>query len=103
MTDRYKSRASTRAADGCGKWYIVDVVVREKILVEVSNDEDEYDAKEIALDESRLFRQTEKDKLEVQVYIEPVPDAPEYLEREMRYANRVIPRWDGDRGTRGPQ
>lgn len=59
MTDRYKSRAST-SADGCGKWYIVDVVVREKILVEVSSGEDEYDAKGIALDESRLFRQTEK-------------------------------------------
>ena len=80
------------------KWYIVDVVVREKILVEVSNDEDENDAKEIALGESRLFRQTE---LEVQVDIEPA--ANECLEREMRYAHRVIPRWDGDQGTRGPQ
>lgn len=60
-----------------------------------SDDEDENDAKEIALDESRLFRQTEKD-FEVQVDIEPVPAAPEYLEREMRYAHRVIQRWDGD-------
>lgn len=101
MTDRYKSRASTRA-DGCGKWYIVDVVVREKITVEVSNDEDEYDAKEIALGESRLFRQTEKD-FEVQVDIEPAPAAPEYLEREMRCAHLVIPMWDGDQGTGGPQ
>ncbi|TSE32968.1 hypothetical protein LCC91_07900 [Tepidimonas taiwanensis] len=97
MTDRYKSRAST-SADGCGKWYIVDVVVSEKILVEISNDEDEHDAKEIALGESRLFRQTE---LEVQVDIEPAPAAPECLEREMRYAHLVIPRWDGgeSRGT----
>ena len=78
------------------KWYIVDVVVREKILVEISDDEDEHDAKEIALGESRLFRQTE---LEVQVNVEPAPAAPEYLEREMRCAHRVIPRWDGDQGT----
>ena len=89
MTDRYKSRASTRAAGGRGKWFVVEVAVREKILVEVSDGEDEYDAKEIALDESRLF-QTEKD-IEVQVDIEPV--APERLEREMRCANRVIPMW----------
>lgn len=99
MTDRYKSRASTRA-DGCGKWYIVDVAVREKILVEISDGEDECDAKEIALEGSHLFRQTEKD-FEVQVDIEPAPDAPEYLEREMRYAHLVIPMWDGgeSRGT----
>lgn len=97
MTDRYKYRASTRA-DGCGKWYIVDVVVREKILVEVSNDENEHDAKEIALDESRLFVETEKD-FDVRVDIEPA--APEYLDREMRYAHQVIPRWDGDQGTGG--
>lgn len=85
------------------KWYIVDVVVSEKILVEVSNDEDEYDAKEIALDGSRLFRQTEKD-FEVQVDIEPVLDTPEeYLRCEMRYAHRVILRWDGDQGTGGSQ
>ena len=99
MTDRYKSRASTRA-DGCGKWYIVDVVVSEKILVEISDGEDEYDAKEIALGESRLFRQTE---FEEQVDVEPVPDTPECLEREMRCAHRVIPRWDGDQGTGGPK
>ena len=80
------------------KWYIVDVVVREKIIVEISDDEDEHDAKEIALGESRLFRQTEKD-FEVQVDIEPVPAAPEYLEREMRYADLVIPRWGGDQDT----
>ncbi|MCX7658964.1 MAG: hypothetical protein N2040_00210 [Caldimonas manganoxidans] len=99
MTDRYKSRASTRA-DGCGKWYIVDVVVREKILVEVSNDEDEYDAKEIALGESHLFQQTD---FEVQVVIEPVPDATERLEREMWYADRVIPMWYSDQSTGGEQ
>lgn len=101
MTDRYKSRASTRA-DGCGKWYIVDVVVREKILVEISDGEDECDAKEIALEGSHLFRQTEKDNFEVQVDIEPAPDAPECLDREMRCAHRVIPRWDGgeSRGTK---
>ena len=99
MTDSYQK---IRDADGCGKWYIVDVVVREKILVEISDGEDECDAKEIALEGSHLFRQTEKD-FEVQVDIEPVPAAPEYLEREMRYANRVIPRWDGDRGTGGEQ
>ncbi len=102
MTDRYKSHASTRAADECGKWYIVDVVVREKILVEVSNDEDEYDAEEIALDASCLFQQTEKD-FEVQVFTEPAPETPERLDHEMRYARRVIPRWDGDQGTGGPQ
>ena len=93
MTDRHKSRASTRA-DICSKWYIVDVVVREKIIVEVSSGEDAYDAKGVALCQSRLFRQTEKD-FEVQVDIEPVPDAHENLEREMRCAHRVIPRWDG--------
>lgn len=98
MTDRHKSRASTRAADGCGKWYIVEVAVHEKILVEISDGEDECDAKEIALGESRLFRQTE---LEVQVGIEPA--APERLEREMRRADRVIPRWDGDQSTGGAQ
>ena len=96
MTDRQSK--STRAVGGRGKWYIVDVVVREKILVEVSNDEDEYDAKEIALGESSLFRQTE---LEVQVDIEPVPDARECLEYEMRCAHQVIPMWDGDQGTGG--
>ena len=101
MTDRYKSRASTRA-DGCGKWYIVDVVVSERILVEISDGEDEYDAEEIALDESRLFQQTEKD-FEVEVVIEPVPDAPERLEREMRCAHQVIPMWDGDQGAGGEQ
>lgn len=62
------------------KWYIVNLIAHEKILVEVSNDEDEYDAKEIALDESRLFRQTEKD-FEVQVDIEPAPADPGCLER----------------------
>ena len=80
------------------KWYIVDFIVREKILVEISNDENGHDAKEIALGESRLFRQTE---LEVQIDIEPVPDTPECLEREMRNADRVIPMWDGDQGTGG--
>ena len=95
MTDRQSK--STRA-DGCGKWYIVDVVVREKILVQISDGEDESDAKEVALDESRLFRRTEKD-FEAQVYIEPVPDTPERLEREMRCAHQVIPMWDGDQST----
>lgn len=96
MTDR-----KSTPADGCGKWYIVDVVVREKILVEVSNDEDECDAKEIALGESLLFRQIKGDKLDVQVDVEPA--ANECLEREMRYAHLVIPRWDGDRGAGGEQ
>lgn len=89
MTDRQSTRTDDR-----GKWFVVEVVVSEKILVEISDGEDEYDAEEIALDESRLFQQTEKD-FEVQVVIEPVPDTPERLEREMRYADRVIPRWDG--------
>lgn len=81
------------------KWYIVEVVVSEKILVEISDDEDEHDAKEIAIGESRLFRQ--QTELEVQVDVEPVPDAPECLERKMRCAHRVIPRWGGDQGTGG--
>lgn len=85
------------------KWYIVNLIAHEKILVEISDDEDENDAKEIALDESILFRQTEKDNFEVQVDIEPAPAAPECLEREMRCAHRVIPRWDGDQGAGGPQ
>lgn len=82
------------------KWYIVDVVVREKILVEISDGENEHDAKEIALEGSHLFRQTEKD-FEVQVDIEPA--APERLEREMRCAHQVIPMWGGDQGAGGGQ
>lgn len=78
------------------KWYIVDAVVREKILVEISDGEDECDAKEIALDDSRLFRQKD---FEVQVDIEPV--ANECLEREMRCAHQVIPMWGGDQGAGG--
>lgn len=85
------------------KWYMVNLIAHEKILVEISDDGDEYDAKEIALDESSLFRQTEKDNFEVQVVIEPAPAAPEYLEREMRCAHRVIPMRDGDQGAGGPQ
>ena len=95
MADRY---ASTRAVGGRGKWFVVEVAVHEKILVEISDGEDESDAKEIALGESSLFRQTE---LEVQVDIEPVPDARECLEYEMRCAHQVIPMWDGDQGTGG--
>lgn len=85
------------------KWYIVNLIAHEKILVEISDDEDENDAKEIALGESMLFRQTEKDNFEVQVDIEPVTAAPEYLEREMRYAHHVIPMWGGDQGAGGAQ
>lgn len=82
------------------KWYIVNLIAHEKILVEISDDWDEHDAKDIALGESRLFRQTE---LEVQVDIEPAPAAPECLDRDMRCAHRVIPMWDGDQGAGGPQ
>lgn len=98
MTDSQSK--STRAVGGCGKWFVVEIAVHERILVEISGDGDEYDAKEIALGESRLFRQTE---FEEQVDVEPVPADTGCLEREMRYAHRVIPRCDGGEGTEGPQ
>lgn len=98
MTDRQSTRT-----DGRGKWFVVEIVVHEKILVEISDGEDEYDAKEIALDESLIFRQIKGDKLEVQVDVEPVPAAPECLEREMRNADLVIQRLDGDQSTGGEQ
>jgi len=93
MTDR---QSKSTSADGCGKWYIVEVLVRERILVEVSDGEDDYDAEGIALEGSRLFQQTEKD-FEVEVVCEQVPDDPERLVREMRHARLVIPMWDGDK------